>query len=171
MEARAEARIIRSRVGTHLFLADGSRLFDIDGDVADVWSSDLNRGILPAEISELIGNTADDRFISPGPIAPPALRSISLNVAQACNMSCGYCYADRGHFGGRPSLMSGSIARMSVDRLIAEAPPAAILLLRLWAGNPLSIVRSFMRSLHMQQGRHRLLVTVSDSRLQQMQPC
>ncbi|WP_373413910.1 radical SAM protein [Ensifer aridi] len=136
MEARAEARIIRSRVGTHLFLADGSRLFDIDGDVADVWSSDLNRGILPAEISELIGNTADDRFISPGPIAPPALRSISLNVAQACNMSCGYCYADRGHFGGRPSLMSGSIARMSVDRLIAEAPPGSDLVIAFMGGEP-----------------------------------
>ncbi|MDW9670851.1 SPASM domain-containing protein [Sinorhizobium meliloti] len=136
MEARAEARIVRSRVGAHLFLADGSRLFDIDEDLASAWSLDLDQGLLPAEIRALIGDSEEDRFISPGPIAPPALRSISLNVAQACNMSCGYCYADRGHFGGRPSLMDEPIARMSVDRLIADAPAGSDLVIAFMGGEP-----------------------------------
>lgn len=136
MEARAEARIVRSRTGTHLFLADGSRLFDIDEDLADAWSTDLNQGILPAEVRALIGDSEEGRFISSRPIAPPALRSISLNVAQACNMSCGYCYADRGHFGGRPSLMGESIARRSVDRLIADAPTGSDLVIAFMGGEP-----------------------------------
>lgn len=136
MEARAEAKIFRSHVGAHLFLTDGSRLFDIDGDVADAWSSDLELNVIPTALRDLIGSGEHDRFIARQPIDPPALRSISLNVAQACNMSCGYCYADRGQFGGRPNLMSGSIARTSVDRLIAEAPPSSDLMIAFMGGEP-----------------------------------
>lgn len=136
MEARAEAKIVRSRLGAHLFLADGSRLFDIDDELADSWSRDLDQGLLPDELIRLIGQTDQDRFISSRPVTPPALRSISLNVAQACNMSCGYCYADRGRFGGRPSLMAEPIARLSVDRLIADAPPASDLVIAFMGGEP-----------------------------------
>lgn len=136
MDPRAEAKIIRSSVGAHLFLADGSRIFDIDDDLAAALAADLARGDLPDAILSLIGGTDDRRYISAKPILPPKLRSISLNVAQACNMSCGYCYADQGHFGGKPSLMGNSIARRSVERLLAEAPAESDLIIGFMGGEP-----------------------------------
>ncbi|MBY5376645.1 radical SAM/SPASM domain-containing protein [Rhizobium leguminosarum] len=136
MDVRAEARIVRSDIGAHLFLADGSRLFDIDGELATELAVEIDRGILPETLASLIGQDNEHRYIADQPIAPPALRSISLNVAQACNMSCGYCYADRGHFGGRPSLMQESVARKAIDRLIAEAPPESDLVIAFMGGEP-----------------------------------
>jgi len=58
----------------------------------------------------------------------PPLSSISLNVAQTCNMSCGYCYADLGKFGGKARMMTAAVARETVDRLIASSDPGADLL-------------------------------------------
>jgi len=136
VDARAEAKVVRSSLGAHLFLVDGSRLFDIEDDIAEVLAADITRGVLPDSILSLIGHTDDHRFISARPIRPPVLRSISLNVAQACNMSCGYCYADRGHFGGNASLMGAAVARRSVDKLIAEAPPESDLVVGFMGGEP-----------------------------------
>ena len=66
-----------------------------------------------------------------------AVSSISLNVAQSCNMTCSYCYADEGRFGGAATLMSYGVARAAVDRLIEEAPPRADLLIGFMGGEPL----------------------------------
>jgi uncharacterized protein len=44
--------------------------------------------------------------------------AISLNVAQTCNLSCSYCYADEGRFGKQPRLMPEDIAFRTIDRLI-----------------------------------------------------
>jgi len=74
------------------FLVDGSRLFAVDkqtfalleaGDAAAL--ADL-RGSLPP--------------VEPRPLPSLTLRSLSLNLAQVCNLSCDYCYADEGRFGG-----------------------------------------------------------------------
>ena len=76
-------------------------------------------------------------FIDERPLPPPPLSAISLNVAQACNMACSYCYADAGRFGGKARMMAPDIARRAVDRLIAEAQPGADLLLGFMGGEPL----------------------------------
>ncbi|MCK1516289.1 SPASM domain-containing protein [Bradyrhizobium sp. 190] len=136
MQAEAEIRVVRSAAGTHLFLADGSRLFDIDDDTARGIEADLARGRLPESISGLLGGLGRRRYISFEPISPPALRSISLNVAQACNMSCGYCYADRGRFGGNASLMGEAVARHAVDQLIDSAPANSDLVIGFMGGEP-----------------------------------
>jgi uncharacterized protein len=62
---------------------------------------------------------------------------VSLNVAQACNMGCGYCYADAGRFGGRARLMTREVAELTVDRLIAESEPGATVVLGFMGGEPL----------------------------------
>jgi uncharacterized protein len=49
---------------------------------------------------------------------PPEPNAISLNLAQACNMSCSYCYADEGRFGGKPRLMGREVALGAIDRLV-----------------------------------------------------
>jgi uncharacterized protein len=50
-----------------------------------------------------------------------APNAISLNLAQSCNLSCSYCYADEGRFGGRPGMMSLEVAKAAIDQLLAGA--------------------------------------------------
>jgi hypothetical protein len=40
----------------------------------------------------------------------PEPAAISLNIAQSCNLSCSYCYADEGRFGGKKRLMPEEVA-------------------------------------------------------------
>ncbi len=51
----------------------------------------------------------------------PEPAAISLNVAQSCNLSCSYCYADEGRFGGKRRLMPLDVALQAIDRLIDGA--------------------------------------------------
>jgi len=55
------------------------------------------------------------------PAALPAPNAISLNLAQSCNLSCSYCYADEGRFGGRPGMMTLEVAKASIDQLLEGA--------------------------------------------------
>src|SRR5579863_5278082 len=48
----------------------------------------------------------------------PAPAAISLEVAHSCNLSCSYCYADEGRFGGRETYMSQEVARSAIDLLL-----------------------------------------------------
>jgi uncharacterized protein len=99
-----------------VFVPAGSRLYEIDGALCAALASG-ERGAL-ARFDAAIGE-----------IAPPARdidgldepRSLSLNVAQACNLGCGYCYADKGQFGGRARLMARDVAIAAIDRLIETA--------------------------------------------------
>lgn len=141
-EAAAELHVFQSGFGSHLFIADGSRIYDVDQNVAaklGVCSALATDGISGDELWTALGlfSSAVPRYINEHPLNPPSLFSISLNVAQACNMSCGYCYADTGKFGGAARMMSIEVARTSVDRLIAEAAPGADLVLGFMGGEPL----------------------------------
>jgi uncharacterized protein len=137
-----DLRVFRSAQGAHLFLSDGSRVYDLPGPAADRIEAWLAGGAPPGgadrALWEAVGLfTAGPPRIDGRPLAPPPLSSISLNVMQACNMSCGYCYADEGRFGGRARAMTGEVARATVDRLIAEAAPGADLVVGYMGGEPL----------------------------------
>jgi uncharacterized protein len=55
-----------------------------------------------------------------------AVTALSLNVAQACNMSCAYCYADEGRFHGAARRMEKDVAFRGIDLLIANAGGRAV---------------------------------------------
>jgi uncharacterized protein len=110
--------------GSHIFVVDGSRIYDLPVEMTDTDTFGLFSPTLP-------------RYIDYQPLTPPAIASISLNVAQACNMSCGYCYADTGKFGGKARMMSLEVAKASVDRLIAESDPNVGLVIGYMGGEPL----------------------------------
>ena len=131
----SELRVINSALGRHLFVVDGSRIYDM--------SDDAEPGELDGILDELIpaGRRIDDR-----PLDPPPLQSLSLNLAQACNMGCSYCYADEGKFGGRARMMPLEIAEAAVNRLIAEAMPRADLLIGFMGGEPF-LHRQLMRDI------------------------
>jgi uncharacterized protein len=125
INTNSEYHRFQTSEGSHIFLVDGSRIYD-----------------LPAEMTatDTLGLFSSDtipRYIDYQPLTPPAIASISLNVAQACNMSCGYCYADTGKFGGKARMMSLEVAKASVDRLIAESDPNVGLVIGYMGGEPL----------------------------------
>jgi uncharacterized protein len=136
--ARADVRVFESALGSHLFLADGSRIYDVDGDLAHRIDALLDERSAD-EIWALLGleGAPTRRWIDDRPAPVPPLASISLNVAQACNMACTYCYADEGRFGRTPAMMPWHVARDTVERLIAEAAPDADLVLGFMGGEPL----------------------------------
>jgi uncharacterized protein len=102
-----------------VFVVDGSRLYEV--------APDLYAGLSAGEEASLrefreavhgpgFGPGPD---ASPGDLAEPV--SLTLNVAQACNLSCSYCYADEGRFGGPARLMEIEVALAAIDRLLAGA--------------------------------------------------
>ncbi len=137
--ANATARIFHSAVGSHLFVVDRSRVYDLPEPLAER----LERLLLAPGSEEAVADalaslTGVTRAREMGALAvAPPLRSLSLNLAQACNMACGYCYADEGRFGGRARHMPMSVAVASVDRLIAESAEGEDLVLGFIGGEPL----------------------------------
>lgn len=67
---------------------------------------------------------------------PPHLLGGSLNVSQACNFSCVYCYANKGLYGNeKPKLMDPKTAKKSVDLLLQKSDKVAII--TFFGGEPL----------------------------------
>jgi uncharacterized protein len=111
-------RLFESRLGHHLLVVPYTRLFDVPADAAAA----LRRGdasavsAIEAGLEPVPGEVPLDVLPDVGP------QSISLNVSNVCNLSCGYCFAGRGRFGGaQASTMTWSIARAAVDRLLDVA--------------------------------------------------
>lgn len=127
MRPAPDFHVFESELGHHLLVADGSRVYDIPkGLVAD-----------PEQLANLVAElSAGGPRIDGTPLAPPPLQTLSLNVAQACNMACTYCYASHGSFGAKPKLMQHQVARASVDRLIAESSDGADLVIGFMGGEP-----------------------------------
>lgn len=96
----------------------GSMLFELDDDMFAA----LDRGE-PDALAELRSYVRPTRA---GSGALPPVTALSLNVAQACNMSCAYCYADEGRFGGTARLMGKDIAFRGIDTLITSAAGRAV---------------------------------------------
>lgn len=137
----ADLRLFHTSQGAHVFVADGSRIYDLDHATAqaiDLWLHGTSaRDAVGLDAFERIVDPSARRWIGGTPAPPPALRSLSLNVAQSCNMTCHYCYADAGRFGGRRRMMEPAVGEAAVDRLIRESEPGSDLLLGFMGGEPL----------------------------------
>ncbi|WP_327733608.1 SPASM domain-containing protein [Streptomyces nojiriensis] len=138
-DPRSEVRVFRSAHGAHLFVADGSRVYDLPERTAlrlERWTAAPD-GSLEDLARELALPLWAEPRIDGTPAEPPPLASLSLNVMQACNLSCGHCYADEGKFGGSARAMPGRTAFDAVDRLLAEAAPGADVVVGFMGGEPL----------------------------------
>lgn len=49
------------------------------------------------------------------------VKSLCLNVAHDCNLSCEYCFASRGNFGGSSKLMPFEIGKAALDFLVEHS--------------------------------------------------
>ena len=81
MESSSEFHLFKSSIGNHLFVVDGSRIYDVEKKHGILQNDDLS------VFSNIMSSTS--RYIDKKPLAPLNLSSISLNVSQSCNMSCG----------------------------------------------------------------------------------
>ena len=114
--------------GHHLLAVDGSRIYDIDART----HAALDAG----DDSALAELSCGPAYVDEQPLEPPPLRSLSLNVAQGCNMSCSYCYADEGRFGGHARLMKAKLAEQAIDRLLQDIPPGEDAVVGYMGGEP-----------------------------------
>jgi uncharacterized protein len=67
-----------------------------------------------------------------------AVRSLSLAVAQKCNLACTYCYAQEGSFGSEPKSMEYDAAVRAVELLFQRAKPGESVNLAFLGGEPLA---------------------------------
>ncbi|HEY3366916.1 MAG TPA: thioether cross-link-forming SCIFF peptide maturase [Symbiobacteriaceae bacterium] len=88
------------------------------------------------ELGTLFAPEAEWAPLMPKPGDP--LRSICLNIAHACNLSCTYCFAEKGSYGGRVMLMSPEVARQAVDLLIEMSGARPICEVDFFGGEPLT---------------------------------
>ena len=121
-------RRFSSGVGDHLLVVPFSRIYDISpgsNELGDVEYATAALS-LPSE-----NEIALDRVAEPQP------QSISLNVSSSCNLTCGYCYAARGGFGGaQRAPMDWPTARAAIDRLLGCADPASPITIGFLGGEP-----------------------------------
>ncbi|GAB4265692.1 MAG: thioether cross-link-forming SCIFF peptide maturase [Deferrisomatales bacterium] len=139
--------------GALLFDADRGSLFSVDAGTRDAVERWRGRGALaldrlPApdrQALEALEGTgilvpfpapADRPRAAPDPAAVP-LGTLVLEVAQACNLRCTYCYAEGGTYGGPPRLLEPARARRAARFLLAHSGDREAVTLVLFGGEPL----------------------------------
>jgi uncharacterized protein len=131
----ADIHLFESYGGQHLFVVNGSRLFDVEPELFASLGAAISTNQV-GEVLERIG-IADAPLIDDVPLAPPPVYALSLAVAQKCNLGCTYCYAQQGAFGGQAKNMSLETANRSVDLLLSQAGDGGKANLAFLGGEPL----------------------------------
>lgn len=138
-----DVHLLRTDRGGHLFVVDGSQLFDLDEDT--FWrfvaaaDDDQMAGLLRSSGLATERRRIDDEAPDDMPV-----RALSLAIAQKCNLGCTYCYAQEGNFGTAPKNMPLETALASVDLLLADTRPDERINLAFLGGEPL-INRAVLR--------------------------
>ena len=121
----------------HVFVADGSRVYEIDRETAERLEQIAEgEGVSAPRLLHALGIPAVNAVTDDAPAAMP-IRTLSLAVAQKCNLGCTYCYAQEGTFGGDVKAMSRDVAMAAVERLLADANPGDRVTLVFLGGEPL----------------------------------
>jgi uncharacterized protein len=127
--------LFESDDGYHVFVANGSRLFDIGPDLFVQLGAAGAQDQIGAFLSSM--GADEPRLIDDAPLQAPPVHALSLAVAQKCNLGCTYCYARQGSFGGPSKNMSLATANQAVDLLLSEVGDGGKATLAFLGGEPL----------------------------------
>ncbi len=130
-----DAHLLDSDGAAHVFVTDGSRLFDIDAELTAAFRQALASDAVAPLLARI--GVLDTPYIDDAPVTEPPLHALSLAVAQKCNLGCTYCYAQQGEFGGPARSMALAQALAAVDLLVEGAAPGSRLNLAFLGGEPL----------------------------------
>ena len=133
-----DVHIVDTAAGCFAFVVDGSRLYAIDRQ-----SAHRLRKLRSDDALAEIGIQPRVANLNQAP-SPIPVRSLSLAVAQKCNLGCTYCYAQEGSFGAEPMNMSRDVALSSVRLLFHNLPPGETVTLAFLGGEPL-VNRALLR--------------------------
>jgi uncharacterized protein len=130
-----DVHLFDTEFGPHALLADASQVFALDDETRE----ELKRaaGLGAGAMREALGLSLPLASAMEAPCDPP-LRSLSLAVAQSCNLGCTYCYAQEGSFGGKAKEMAWRTAETAVRRLFADAEAGDALHISFLGGEPLA---------------------------------
>ena len=147
------------------FDAGSGTLLELDEAAWRVLGGYLERGLEPAAPSPLVttpGEPVESRgdaaaeaarremdrlresgaLFSATPLTPrlePVLKALCLHVAHRCQMTCSYCFASGGDYGGTAGsgLMTPATARMAIDFLLGSSPGVRRWAVDFFGGEPL----------------------------------
>lgn len=131
-----DVHLLRTGRQGHLFLADGSQLFDLDAGTFAKFVAAANDEEISGLLTKLGLTTGPRRVSDEAPTDVP-VRAISLAIAQKCNLGCTYCYAQEGDFGASPKNMSLETASASIDLLIGQTRADESINIAFLGGEPL----------------------------------
>jgi uncharacterized protein len=129
---QANFHLFDTEMGEHILLVNGSRIFTISAEIAAALESGNSEKLL-----EKYGLSAP-AYITDEPLTDVPIRSLSLAIAQKCNLGCTYCYAQEGNFGSKNKDMSAEVAMASVDLLFSEITAGETVNLAFLGGEPLT---------------------------------
>jgi uncharacterized protein len=132
---RRHAHVFETVHGFHVLVVDGSRVYSVDGATAARLRA--HSGGDPAELERLGLLHPELPYVTDAAPRNMAVRSLSLAVAQKCNLACTYCYAQEGSFGTEPKNMDREAARGAVRLLFKGAHPGDTVNLAFLGGEPL----------------------------------
>ena len=128
---------------------DAICLFEKEGrEVAANQVGDKYDKLENEEIAELIADIEElqsrgklfskDVFASAAePVQSTPLKALCMNVSHECNMTCSYCFAQNGGYGGGESLMSFETGKSAIDFLLENSGNRKNLDIDFFGGEPL----------------------------------
>lgn len=131
-----DLHLLQDENGGHVFLPDGSRLFDAAPRLFERFATAIEGDHVTALLDQ--AGVRGAPFVDDRPLTAPPVHAISLAIAQKCNLGCSYCYAQQGEFGGAARNMARDAAERAVDLLVNGAEPGARLNLAFLGGEPLA---------------------------------
>lgn len=103
-------KVFRLDTGCYLLHVPSSHLLEVERAVLD-----HVEGIrLDADIAHELASFADNMKQASTPAIKTDIRSISLNMAQGCNLRCTYCFAGEGDYGSK-GMMSLATAQATLE--------------------------------------------------------
>jgi uncharacterized protein len=130
----ADWLLFETEFGHHLFLTNGSQVYSVPAMVAEELRRSEGEDLAVLESSGLVSPP----LISDEPVQDPPLRAISLAIAQSCNLSCLYCYAQQGSFGEEAKVMDQVTALGAIDLLLKDTCAGDSVQVTFLGGEPLA---------------------------------